>query len=140
MPGRISTKRIPGRVDSQSLICSALAVSSAKYRKLQNLLGLSAAQDLNPQLFIGMRTRNADKAKLETAKSPPPGRKSAAKTPPTPSEPGADSVTPKTVVKKRAAATRAKQIRKNQTTPATDSKPEQPSGLNEYLLFGFYLN
>lgn len=139
MPGRFSTKQIPGRVDSRSLICSSLAVSSAKYQKLQNLRGLSAAQGLNPQLFIGMRTRNADKAKLETAKTPPPARKSAAKTPPTPPEPGANSVTPKTVVRKRAAATRAKQIRKNQTTPATDSKPEQPAGLNKYLLFGFYL-
>lgn len=75
-----------------------------------------------------MRTRNSDKAKSATAKKTPPARKSAVKTPPTPPELDSEMVTPKTVVTKRAASTRTRQIKKNGTTPPTDSKPEESTG------------
>ncbi|KAH7519943.1 hypothetical protein FEM48_Zijuj08G0091000 [Ziziphus jujuba var. spinosa] len=74
-----------------------------------------------------MRTRNADKAKLASAKKTPPARKSAVKACPTPPELDSGLVTPKTVVTKRAASTRARQIKKNSTTPPTGSKPEESS-------------
>lgn len=81
-----------------------------------------------------MRTRNSDSPKPAIAKKTPPAKKSATKTPP---EPAAESATPKTADAKRTSATKAKPVKKNDTTPsptptptpssASDSKPEQSS-------------
>ena len=89
-----------------------------------------------------MRTRNSDSPKPAIAKKTPPAKKSATKTPP---EPAAESATPKTADAKRTSATKAKLVKKNDTTPsptptptpssASDSKPEQSSGNIQYLFF-----
>lgn len=67
-----------------------------------------------------MRTRNA-----ATAKKTPLARKSAPKAAP---EPASESTTPKIAETKRATSTRARQVKKNQTTPpTTERKTEQTS-------------
>ncbi|KAG6702919.1 hypothetical protein I3842_07G059600 [Carya illinoinensis] len=81
-----------------------------------------------------MRTRNSDTPKSATPKKTPPSRKSATKTPPNPPEPALESPAPKPAETKRGAATKTKQVKKNETTPspsASDSKAEGPSVAEE---------
>lgn len=74
-----------------------------------------------------MKTRNAGVPKPSTVKKTPPARKSASKAQPSPSQLAV--AIPKTVETKRTSAARAaKQVKKNETTPATDSKRRQSSG------------
>ncbi|KAJ7953100.1 Heterogeneous nuclear ribonucleoprotein like [Quillaja saponaria] len=74
-----------------------------------------------------MRTRNADAPKSATAKKTPPGRKSATKTPTTPSDSVSELATPKSVETRRSAS-KTKQVKKKEASPLpstnSDSKPE----------------
>ncbi|XP_050228139.1 uncharacterized protein LOC126677519 isoform X2 [Mercurialis annua] len=88
-----------------------------------------------------MRTRNADAAKTPvTPKKTMPARKPAAKS--TPSTTVSESTTPKTISAKRSVSAKAKQakiINNDATTlstiaPASDSKPEQPTTVDETLV------
>ncbi|KAI4327708.1 hypothetical protein L6164_020136 [Bauhinia variegata] len=78
-----------------------------------------------------MRTRNSDSSKSATVKKTPPARKSATKTPTTPSNLAGESATPKSADTKRTAATKTRQVKKNElslkSSTTADSKTELSS-------------
>lgn len=66
-----------------------------------------------------MKTRNAESPKPAPKKKTPPAKKSAGKAPQASPEAGAGSVTPKSTEAKRVPAIKGKQVKTNETAPAS---------------------